>query len=64
MPIFALHNMVVTGITREFVDDSFLVIHSILAGFKILVFLCRRKVLKKLMKDSKILHAKGDGFEN
>ncbi len=63
-PIFALHNMVVTGITREFVDDSFLVIHIILAGFKILVFLCRRKVLKKLMEDSKILQAKGESFED
>ncbi len=64
IPTLALFNLAVNGFTKDFIQDSILLTHSIVAGLKIMVFLSRRKALKKLMQDSETLHEKGENLEN
>jgi hypothetical protein len=63
IPTLALYNLAVNGFSKDFIKDSFLTTHSIVAGLKLVVFFNRRKALKKLMEDSKILHETGKSLE-
>jgi hypothetical protein len=60
IPGLAFYNLAVNGFTKDFIQDSFLMVHSISPGLKFVIFWCRRKALKKLIADCEILHEKGE----
>jgi hypothetical protein len=59
IPGLALFNLALNGFKKDFIQDSFLTVHSISAGLKFVIFWIRRKALKKLIADCEILHEKG-----